>query len=204
MKNEMKKRIVAATAAPPYPRLPLLLLLFIMMTLVTPSVSTQPPLLDLNLLKSSAPPLVPVPLPSTLPDKLLPLCGNNRIDTIQDYQAQYNSLTPPASMAMPLPPSGNYKGTLSVGFYATETCDDGNRRDFDGCSADCMHRDLFISACQLQLNAALSQPKEAILYMPQQELMLLSTASALYSLKFIPSPGDSSVQTTWLCPRPCL
>ena len=107
---------------------------------------------------------------------------------------------------MPLPPSGKYNnnGTLSVGFYATETCDDGNQRDFDGCSADCMHRDLFISACQLQLNAALSQPKEAILYMPQQELMLLSTASALYSLKFIPSPGDSSVQTTWLCPRPCL
>ena len=175
----------------------MLLLFLTLSSIMAPGISAQAAGLNLNLLKTTVKPSTAPPPPSTLPANMLPLCGNSRIDTIQDYQTQYNSLTPPASMAARLPP-GPYNGTTSVAFYATETCDDGNRNDFDGCSADCMHRDLFISACQLQLDAALPQPMEAILYMPQQALMLLSTAPALYSLKFLPSPGDTSVQTTWL------
>ena len=52
--------------------------------------------LGLNLLKFTAQQSASQPS-STLPDKLLPLYGNNMIETFQDYKNQYNSLTPPAS-----------------------------------------------------------------------------------------------------------
>ena len=94
-------------------------------------------------------------------------------------------------MAVPLSP-GQYNETTSVAFCSPQNSDGDKQKDFNCCSANCMQRDLFISACQLHLVTALLQPMEAIFNIPQQELIFLSTAPALYSLKFIPSPGDIS------------
>ena len=56
--------------------------------------------------------------------------------------------------------------------WANEECDDGNRLDYDGCSADCMHMDLWVSPCELEMKDIPN--KEAILINASSNSILLS------------------------------
>jgi cysteine-rich repeat protein len=71
----------------------------------------------------------------------LPLCGNGVLNTKADYVAMYANGYPLLDV------SGRVPG-VSVKIMADEACDDGNRFDGDGCSADCMDADLFQSVCE--------------------------------------------------------
>jgi len=134
----------------------------------------------------------------TFPSTFLPLCGNGKIDTVQDYQA-----LPTSSYTLVLPASplgcGGQGESVALTLSANEECDDGNRLDFDGCSADCMHADLWISSCELstEINPA-ETTLEALLYYPAQNGMLLSTSNALYLLNLQPSPDDRAVRASLL------
>ena len=66
---------------------------------------------------------------------LAPLCGNGRLDTLVDYEA-YNG----------------WNATVEYRLKVNEVCDDGNRLDGDGCSADCASLDAFTPPCALALN----------------------------------------------------
>lgn len=144
----------------------------------------EPPLL-LSSLRTPAPaPLPPAPPPPPLPATFLPLCGNGRIDTIEDYKAMSNR-----SLA-----TFTTYDNGKVTFFATETCDDGNRLDNDGCSADCMHRDLWTSPCQLQIGL---RDFEAIAALEGLG-MVLSTATGLHLADMTPSPGDVVLHTKQL------
>jgi len=126
-----------------------------------------------------------------LPPTFLPLCGNGRLDTMEDYRkgavdATFAGITPaPESLS------------TDITITATEVCDDGNRLDFDGCSADCMHMDLWVAPCELQTDVELKDV-EALASMEDGRHMLISTATALYTLDITPSPMDRSVHTTLL------
>jgi len=73
-----------------------------------------------------------------LPEKqwFLPLCGDGKIDKIEDYEQWL--------------PTSNAENADMV-FMGNEVCDDGNRLDGDGCSADCSDLDLFADPCELSL-----------------------------------------------------
>jgi cysteine-rich repeat protein len=68
-----------------------------------------------------------------------------------------------------------------------ETCDDGNRVDFDGCSADCMTLDLWAPACELavavEARGSLMLEYEDMVYDPFRKAMVVSAADGLYSLE---------------------
>jgi cysteine-rich repeat protein len=68
-----------------------------------------------------------------------PLCGNGVVDTVDTY-TDYYTLHPPT-------PYGNETNTKA--FLINEVCDDGNRFDGDGCSADCLSLDAFTPPCPL-------------------------------------------------------
>lgn len=61
-----------------------------------------------------------------MPNTLLTLCGNGILNKKEDY------------MALNVP-----------GNAVDEECDDGNRKDGDGCSADCMDVDSMVSPCRV-------------------------------------------------------
>lgn len=129
----------------------------------------------------------------------LPLCGNGRIDTKADYATFYKETKyPPLNVTLQQLFSGwNLSGipnsgqTFGVTLAADEECDDGNRLDFDGCSADCMHMDLWTSACGLMLNHDKELIMEDIMYDPVRECMVLSASDGLYALKV--GLGDSFI-----------
>ena len=133
------------------------------------------------------PPSYIEPLPSTF----LPLCGNGRIDTIADYK----ELAASAATFLAYNPSSPMDPPSQATLYANETCDDGNRLDHDGCSADCMHRDLWVSACELQLDTPTSTLEGLVL---QDGKGVLSMEDGLYSLQLTPAPGDTSLSTALL------
>jgi cysteine-rich repeat protein len=137
------------------------------------------------------------------PPLLLPLCGNGRLDTRADYEALYarNGAEPPpwslqmtyaglynyydpTSRAMPLGWDQLYNLTVLPAAEEGEACDDGNRADFDGCSADCMTLDLWAPACELAVvpSSSSSLEFEALLYDPFRKVMVVSAADGLYSL----------------------
>jgi len=121
--------------------------------------------LDLQAIRASSSAARAPPAPQQpLPLNVLPLCGNGKVDTIKDYEAAAGTLS-------------MMNGAPRV--WADEECDDGNRLDFDGCSADCMHMDLWVSGCELQLDQAIPD-MEAILSLPG--VMLVSALGGLYAL----------------------
>lgn len=126
-----------------------------------------------------------------LPINFMPLCGNGRLDTAQDYTAYYalhgGALSVPAYA---IPGSTSVYGTMlvSVEILANEVCDDGNTVDFDGCSADCLHLDLWTSACQLNLDGGLAG-LEAVLYTGGPSA-LLSASGGLYSVALAAEGGS--------------
>ena len=137
--------------------------------------------LDLQAIRASSSAARAPPAPQQpLPLNVLPLCGNGKVDTIKDYEAAAGTLS-------------MMNGAPRV--WADEECDDGNRLDFDGCSADCMHMDLWVSGCELQLDQTIPD-MEAILSLPG--VMLVSAQGGLYALNPQPTFGDSAVRTTLL------
>ena len=86
-----------------------------------------------------------------LNSSLMPLCGNGRLDTIADYQSYFNT----SARAKLMFPSSRLAeggtGEVEVQFAMAEVCDDGNRLDGDGCSADCLNFDSLVSACDIAL-----------------------------------------------------
>ena len=82
----------------------------------------------------------------------LPLCGNGRVDTKADYTAYYADLNnPPLTLTKQQILYGK-KDVVdpnmlhNITILADEECDDGNRFDLDGCSADCMHVDAWTAS----------------------------------------------------------
>ena len=65
---------------------------------------------------------------SPMPSSLLTLCGNGVLNKKEDY----------LTLGSPVP-----------GNSVDEECDDGNRIDGDGCSADCMDVDTLVSHCKV-------------------------------------------------------
>ena len=70
-----------------------------------------------------------------LPLPFLPLCGNGVLNTKEDYESM------PAFQV----------GLFNIQLLVDEECDDGNRRDGDGCSADCMDVDSMVDPCPVRL-----------------------------------------------------
>ena len=77
----------------------------------------------------------------------LPLCGNGVVNSAQDYENYYAA-------------GGEEHFMTSVGLpvriLVSEACDDGNRLDGDGCSADCLTLDSFVGACEVEMADDLS------------------------------------------------
>lgn len=70
-----------------------------------------------------------------MPMPFLSLCGNGRLDTKADYEA-IGTVT---------------VGSNNINILVDEECDDGNRRDGDGCSADCMDVDALVEPCKVNV-----------------------------------------------------
>ena len=127
---------------------------------------------------SVADPLIALPF-------FMPLCGNGRIDTRVDY-ADYNKQNPDASIQMTkMQITGNKTADpttmYNITMEADEECDDGNRIDFDGCSADCMYIDLWAPACEMAVNTSLVY--EDIIYDPVRQAILVSAQDGIYELE---------------------
>lgn len=149
--------------------------------------------LDLNKERVPGIPISALSPPLDLPPTFLPLCGNGRIDTIDDYKllaAEAATFTAFNPLDRSLPP-------VSATLFATETCDDGNRVDHDGCSADCMHQDLWVSFCELQTDTAASE-LETMVFVPSWNEALLSKRDGIYTLNISPQPSDRSLKTRLL------
>ena len=82
------------------------------------------------------------PLPAST--NLLPLCGNGVVNTAADYNAHYQAGGAPIDI------SARYGPGMEATVDVTEVCDDGNRLDGDGCSADCMTLDAIVSVCSVR------------------------------------------------------
>jgi cysteine-rich repeat protein len=104
--------------------------------------------LDLNLIRHNT--VAPPPEQDSFyhyvaplaPDSaFLPLCGNGVVNSAQDYDAYYAGGGADFHFA---------RENSMVQILASETCDDGNRLDGDGCSADCMTMDSFVNACEVE------------------------------------------------------
>ena len=91
-----------------------------------------------------------------LDSRILPLCGNGLVDAQADYEAYY-STQPRDGFSLNLANFSNidrtyYASTIqsrNFRIVADEVCDDGNRLDGDGCSADCLEFDAMLPSCQL-------------------------------------------------------
>ena len=155
--------------------------------------------LNLNALRPAGPP--PTIVQQTpIPSDFLPLCGNGVLNSANDYQVYYSM-----HAVLPLVISSQAIGVtgtntmVKIQLYANEVCDDGNNLDYDGCSADCMHNDLWTNACPLQFDNPAIGAIEAILYTPGG--VLLSAAGGLYSINSQLGAADTSLRTNLLRPK---
>ena len=114
----------------------------------------------------------------------MPLCGNGRIDKKEDY-IEYGA-TLSMSKARLLAELPSLDGPMyNISIIADEECDDGNRLDFDGCSADCMYTDCMTSACELAVDLSLEY--EDLIYDNVRGKMVVSALNGIYSLEIGPS-----------------
>ena len=134
----------------------------------------------------------------------LPLCGNGRIDTRADYAAFYAN---PRNLPMNLTKQqllpawaglGNASAAHNLTILADEECDDGNRLDLDGCSADCMLMDLWTSPCEIAVDRA-SLVYEDIIYDARRGAMVVSALDGVYSLNV--GLNDTAVRAVRLAPK---
>ena len=134
----------------------------------------------------------------------LPLCGNGRVDTRADYAAFYAD---PRNLPLRLTRQQLLPGHVqladaaamyNVTILADEECDDGNRLDLDGCSADCMHLDLWTSPCEVAVD---NPPRvyEDIVYDARRGAMVVSALDGVYLLNA--SVGTGAVRAVLLAPK---
>jgi cysteine-rich repeat protein len=139
----------------------------------------------------------------------LPLCGNGRLDTKADYIAYYadeNNLPVTLTKQQLLYQYSNGNGQQgndqqmlhNITIFADEECDDGNRLDLDGCSADCMNMDLWTSPCEIAVNDT-SLLYEDIVYDPTRKSMVVSARDGIYALQL--SSGDTFMRAALLAPK---
>jgi cysteine-rich repeat protein len=136
--------------------------------------------------------------------RFMPLCGNGKIDKRADYLAYYANTTNKAlTLTKQQILSNNYMQLsepdklFNLSFIADEECDDGNRIDFDGCSADCMYLDLWAPACELAVDKSLEY--EDIIYDTVRQRMVVSALDGIYSLEI--APGDSQITSRLLASK---
>jgi cysteine-rich repeat protein len=117
----------------------------------------------------------------------MPLCGNGRIDTKKDYADYYMNPSNQPWMQTKRMILYMYRNVWkdpdqmhSVSFSADEECDDGNREDFDGCSADCMSLDLWTSPCEIAVDQNLEY--EDIIYDSVRKSVVVSARTGIYTL----------------------
>ena len=165
---------------------------------ISPFWNSAKETLRLGALRTQVKPIRPLPVdPILARPEFLPLCGNGRIDTKADYEAFYLAeRRPPLSMTMqqmgvimspptletPFDPSTLFK-LFNLTIFVDEECDDGNRIDFDGCSADCMNMDLWSTPCEIATDKHLVY--EDIMYDPIRQVMM--PALWMESTRCIPS-----------------
>ena len=136
----------------------------------------------------------------------LPLCGNGRVDTKADYTAYYADLN---NLPLTLTKQQILYGKKDVvdpnmlhniTILADEECDDGNRFDLDGCSADCMHVDAWTSSCEIavEIMADFNNKSyktlvyEDIIFDNARNVMVVSALDGIYSLSL--TAGDIAVK----------
>jgi cysteine-rich repeat protein len=131
----------------------------------------------------------------------LPLCGNGRIDTKADYYENYKTHAPLTLTKQQLlfrdTVVDNPTAPYTVEILADEECDDGNRQDLDGCSADCMHVNLWTSACEIAVDKALVY--EDLTCSPARQTMVASARDGIYSLEM--DPGTNAMRAQLLAPK---
>jgi cysteine-rich repeat protein len=133
----------------------------------------------------------------------LPLCGNGRLDTQADYVEYYkNKMNLPLTLPLRQIDYNNFgyrhnlpyyasdnKGNKSFNLtiFADEECDDGNRIDRDGCSADCMHKDQWTGACEIAFRVGQNENPaleyEDMIYDPIRNAMVVSAVDGLYAFR---------------------
>jgi cysteine-rich repeat protein len=94
---------------------------------------------------------------------LAPLCGNGRLDTIADYMAYTK-----------------WNATVEFRFLVNEVCDDGNRLDGDGCSADCANLDAFTTPCALALDIS-GEPLRFVGFLNHSILVVVTPTRKIYT-----------------------
>jgi cysteine-rich repeat protein len=127
----------------------------------------------------------------------LPLCGNGRVDTKADYTIYYLS-HPPLNLTKQQILYQRYdvqnpNMLHNITILADEECDDGNRFDLDGCSADCMHVDAWTSACEIAVdvdNKTLIY--EDLIFDTVRNVMVVSASDGIYSLNL--AVGDFAMK----------
>ena len=163
--------------------------------------------LELSQMRRDTPP-PPPPARDPMLDNanFLPLCGNGRIDKKTDYEAYYRTHPPLTLTRQEILPYASYltdPTTLhNITILADEECDDGNRLDLDGCSADCMNRDAWTSACEIAIDGTEGKDLnfEAIAFDKRNTGdMLVSLADGIYSLSM--RPGDTGMKLTLLASK---
>ena len=150
--------------------------------------------------KDTPPPPLPPPARDPMLDNanFLPLCGNGRIDKKADYEAYYRTHPPLNLTRQEILPyiydPANSKSIHNITILADEECDDGNRLDLDGCSADCMNRDVWTSACEIAIDGLEGKNLnfEAIVYDKATGNVYVSLTDGIYVLKM--RPGDTAMQ----------
>lgn len=127
----------------------------------------------------------------------MPLCGNGRINTKNEYLT-HNSprITVSKEQLLHITVAPEQNTIYQVAILADEECDDGNRIDFDGCSADCMYMDLMTSACELAVEQGENLVYEDIMYDKVRKTMVISTLQGIYSLE-----GDTSLKPKLLASK---
>ena len=96
---------------------------------------------------------------SPMDQKFMPLCGNGKLDNRLSYENYYNITVASNTFDKILQvtenmidkTNGNASKKIGVKIFVDEVCDDGNRLDGDGCSADCLTRDKIDSACEINV-----------------------------------------------------
>lgn len=128
----------------------------------------------------------------------MPLCGNGRIDTKEDYLAYNAQLPVSKAQLLHMPQEATTGALYNLSIVANEECDDGNRIDFDGCSADCMYMDLMTSACELAVEQK-NLIYEDMIYDTERKAVVISALDGIYTLEM--GPGDNSLRPRLLASK---
>ena len=85
----------------------------------------------------------------------------------------------------------------NITILADEECDDGNRFDLDGCSADCMHVDAWTSSCEIAVEIMADFNNKTLVYEDiifdnARNVMVVSALYGIYSLSL--TDGDIAVK----------